>query len=241
MYCFGLYKICACLCAQFCLIWSSDVCVGVYTADGAFLILYWACVCVCFRIFLMHKKVSVSSLVVCLCVCYFEVWMCVCLCLPCHVALCVGISVDLRPVTRTPPLRGPWWLRWVSTHGVHSLDHSGCCRDVGRLFLQAVGLLVDRLYLDVWFTEGDAPPTWKKNTTSGHRLEQVKINSTFFKNVLFFSHFKWQKQKHFVLNNAVVEAPLFPLHFYLAIWLVASKARKRIWALSTPSRENETS
>lgn len=80
------------------------------------------------------------------------------------------VYVRLRPLTHVPPLRGPRWLRWVSTHGVHGLDHSGCRGDIGRLLLQAVGLFVDRLYLDVWFTEGDTAATWKKNTTSGHIL-----------------------------------------------------------------------
>lgn len=108
----------------------------------------------------------------------WRVNMHVCVCLSCHVALCVGVSVDLRSLTRTPPLRGPQWLRWVSTHGVHGLDHSCCCGDVGSLLLQAVGLLVDRLYLDVWFTEGDTPPTWKKSTTFGWIF--VKQNPTSF-------------------------------------------------------------
>lgn len=85
----------------------------------------------------------------------------------CSVALYVSVSVHLRSLTHTPSLRGPRWVRWVSTYGVHGLDHSRCRGDVGRLLLQAVGLLVDCLYLDVWFTEGDAPATWKRNATSG--------------------------------------------------------------------------
>lgn len=139
--------------------------------------------------FCVHKRVSYYNVSVCIWsvfVCIFmmceNVFLCVCVCV-CGQALCISVCVfppamlpfmlvyvRLRPLTHVPPLRGPRWLRWVSTHGVHGLDHSGCRGDIGRLLLQAVGLFVDRLYLDVWLTEGDTAATWKKNTTSGHIL-----------------------------------------------------------------------
>lgn len=140
----------------------------------------------------------------------------------CHVALCVGVSVHSRPLTHMPPLRGPRWLRWVSTHGVHGLDHSVCCGDIGRLLLQAVGLFVDRLYLDVWFTEGDTPSTWKKSTTSGHNLSQRQESYWF---IYFFKQSKKAKQNNnilfwFILCLSDLSGPLSALFIFSPLILV---------------------
>ena len=139
--------------------------------------------------FCWFSDIFVVRMCMCLCrqaLCKWEyVRVCVCTRSSCHVALCVSVSVHSRPLTHMPPLQGPRWLRWVSTHGVHGLDHSVCRGDIGRLLLQAVGLFVDRLYLDVWFTEGDSPSTWKKSATSGHNLSQRQESYWFS----FFSFF----------------------------------------------------
>lgn len=160
------------------------------------------------------------------CFCRQALWEYACVCVSarssCHVALCVGVSVHSRPLTHMPPLRGPRWLRWVSTHGVHGLDHSVCCGDIGRLLLQAVGLFVDRLYLDVWFTEGDTPSTWKKSTTSGHNLSQRQESYWF---IYFFKQSKKAKQNNsilfwFILCLSDLSGPLSALFIFSPLILV---------------------
>lgn len=156
-----------------------------------------------------------ASVLLCVCV----LWSVnVCVRLSCHVALCVGVSVHLSPLTHTPPLHGPRWLRWVSTHGVHGLDHPGCRGDVGRLLLQAVGLFVDRLYLDVWFTEGDTSTTWKENTTSGHILGEDKL-------LMFFKRKQQKQQQHFILFD-VFSSDLSRPFFVLFLWFFFSIHRE---------------
>lgn len=170
--CVFLYSVIRYLCALSHLSnFSSRVCVSTLHSF-CFLSTCDESVCVCWQ--------GCACLSISLCAYLpWRVTMHVCVRLSCHVALCVGVSVDLRSLTHTPPLRGPRWVRWVSTHGVHGLDHSCCCGDVSSLLLQAVGLLVDRLYLDVWFTEGDTPPTWKRSTTFGQFLAQCQNKLRF--------------------------------------------------------------
>jgi len=165
------------------------------------------------------------------CVC---VLLNVCACLSCHVALSVGVAVHLRPLTHTPPLRSPRWLRWESTYGVHGLDHPGCRGDIGRLLLQAVGLFVDSFYLDVWFTEGNATATWKTIFWI-----KVRIDSSFYCQ-------SGQKSSKTTVSHSIfyfmffhLSDPLFSLFLSLlimvhyAIWSARCLNKKKKVAFST--------
>lgn len=112
------------------------------------------CVCVCVFCINNKRKTTIKRGVICSHI------QCVCL-----LSLIGDSSVALRPVSCAPPVCRRGWLGWASTHRVHGLDHPGGRGGIGRLLLQAVGLLVDRLHLDVWFTEGDTSPTWEGNGT----------------------------------------------------------------------------
>lgn len=51
----------------------------------------------------------------------------------------------------------------AAAHRVHGLDHARSRGHAARVFLQAVGLLVYCLHLDVGLTQGDPASTWKPN------------------------------------------------------------------------------
>jgi len=56
-----------------------------------------------------------------------------------------------------------WCCVARSTHRVHGLNHACRSGDATRVFLQAVGLFVYGLYLDIWLAERDPSTTWKVN------------------------------------------------------------------------------